>query len=322
MNRQRRRAERAHPIRWRLEAAGARTGIRVLGLLPEPDALPLGGFAGRCAGRFWPRYRRVALANMRLVFPDWSPGRHEALLAAHLRQLGHTAVEWARLPSLAPAAILDRVEFEGLPQLADALSRGRGVLVASAHYGFWELLLPALRLRLGKPHLTAVGHAQRNPRIRALVSERRRLGNGAAPLSQDARAILRALRGNVGVGLLADHYRSPRRGGLLAPFLGRRAWTSPGPATLALRSGCPLLLGHARPLPRGRHLVALGPEIVPPETGHRSRDIELMTERVNTAIGEWIRERPELWLWLQGRFRASPDVDPDAYERTRRRRFR
>jgi KDO2-lipid IV(A) lauroyltransferase len=320
MSRRRRRTERARAFRWRLEAAGVLAGVRILDRLPEPSALAIGAFAGRCGAALWPRYRRIALANMRVAFPDWSAARSEALLAAHLRRLGRTAAEWARLPSLARGEILDRVEFEGLPKLESALSRGRGVLVASAHYGFWELILPALRHRLGNPRLTAVARAQRNPHVRALIGERRRLGDGAEPLPQDAPAILRTLRGNGGVGLLADHYLSPHRGGLLAPFLERRAWTNPGPATLALYSGSPLLLGHTRPLARGRHLVTLGPEIAPPKTGDRSRDIAIMTEQVNAAIGGWIRRRPEAWLWLHARFRGSPDIDSDAYERARRRR--
>jgi KDO2-lipid IV(A) lauroyltransferase len=320
MTRRRRRTQRAQAVRWRLEAAGVRAGVRILDGLPEPAALRIGAVAGRFAGRLWLRYRRIALANMRAAFPDWSAARREELLASHLRRLGCTAAEWARLPSLAGGALLERVEFEGLPELEKAFSRGRGVLVASAHYGFWELILPALRQRLGNSRLTAVGRAQRNPHLRALVDERRRLGDGAAPLPQDARAILRTLRGNAGVGLLADHYLSPRRGGLLSPFLGRRAWTNPGPAILALHSGSALLLGHTRPLASGRHLVTLGPEIAPPQTGDRSRDIAIMTEALNAAIGGWIRQRPEPWLWLHARFRGSPDVDSDAYERAAQRR--
>jgi len=319
MGRQRRRTERARAVRWRLEAAAVGAGIWILDRLPEPSAFAVGAFAGRCAGWLWPRYRRIALENLRVAFPDWGAARREALLAAHLRRLGRTAAEWARLPSLTREEILDRVEFEGLEELARCFSRGRGVLVASAHYGFWELMLPALRYRLGDPHLTAVGRAQHNPHLRALVRARRRLGDGAAPLPQDARAVLRTLRRNRVVGVLADHYLSPRRGGLLAPFLGRRAWTNPGPATLALHSGSALLLGHTRPLDGGRHLVALGPEIAPPQTGDRSRDIAIMTEQANAAIGGWIREHPEPWLWLHARFRGSPDVDSVAYERARRR---
>jgi KDO2-lipid IV(A) lauroyltransferase len=315
MSRQRRRTERTHPLRWRLEAAGVKAAVSILDLLPEPPALAFGAFAGRCGGALWPRYRRVALANLELAFPDWSPGQREELLAAHLQRLGRTAAEWARLPSLAPGEILERVEFEGLPRLAGAFSRGRGVLVATAHYGFWELILPALRQRLGNPQVTAVGRAQRNPHLRTLVSERRRLAGGAAPLPQDARAVLRTLRGNGGVGLLADHRLSQRRGGLLLPFLGRPAWTNPGPATLALRSGSPLLLAHTRPLTQGRHVIALGPEIEPPDTGDRSRDIAAMTEQVNAAIGDWIRAHPELWLWFHARFRGSPGIDRDTYRR-------
>jgi KDO2-lipid IV(A) lauroyltransferase len=296
------------PLRWRVEGAAVATAARLLCELPEPAALALGAAAIRTAARVWPRLRRVAEANLERVFPEWTSDRREALLAAHLAQLGRSATEWARLPRRSPAALLERVEFEGLAGLESALERGRGAIVATAHFGFWEGILPALRYRLPLREIAAVGRAQRNPHLRLQVDARRRLGGGEPTLPQDAGSILRALRRGAAVGLLADHYLSPRRGGRLVPFLGLRAWTNPGPATLALRAGSPLLLARTQPLPGGRQRLVLGPELVPPQSGDRARDAAELMARLNAAIGDWIRQSPELWLWLHDRFRGSPDV--------------
>jgi len=298
-----------HPIRWRVEAAAVAMGTRLLSDLPEPAALACCDAAVRTAARVWPRFRRIAEANLERVFPEWSPDERSALLTRHIAQLGQAAAEWARLPRRSPDSFLERVEFDGLAHFESALAQGHGVIVATAHYGFWEGMLPALRYRLRNREITAVGRAQNNPHLRAQIDARRCLGGDSATLPQDARGILGALRRGTAVGLLADHYLSPRRGGRLVPFLGLRAWTNPGPATVALRAGSPLLLGHTHPLPGGRHRVVLGPEIADPQSGDRTRDAVEMTERLNVGMGDWIRERPELWLWLHNRFRGSPDVE-------------
>jgi len=314
----RRPAAAARVTRWRLEALGVTAGIRLLNALPESASLSAGAFAGEFAAQMWPRRRELALTNLAAAFPEWSAERRESVLRDHLRHLGRCAAEWARLPSLSDDALLARVEFQGVEHLDEALARGRGVMVATAHFGFWELLMPTLRLHMAPHRLTAVGRVQRNPGLQSLIAARRRLGSGDEPLAQSALAVRRALHSGCAVGVLADHYLSPRHGGLLAPFLGRRAWSNPGPATLSIASGSPLLLAHTRPLTDGRHLVAIGPEIEPAASGDRGRDIATMTERLNAAIEEWIRARPELWLWLHARFRGSEGA-VDTAEAPRRR---
>ncbi|MFQ5416342.1 MAG: lysophospholipid acyltransferase family protein, partial [Myxococcota bacterium] len=167
--------------------------------------------------------------------------------------------------------------------------------------------------------LTAVARAQRNPHLQCRIDARRRIGGDVEPLAQSAFAVRRALRRGLGVGVLADHYLAPRRGGRLVPFLGRRAWTNSGPGALAAASGSPLLLTHTVPLGAGRHRIDIGPEILCPRTGDRRRDADVMTKAMNAAIGGWIRKRPEVWLWYHARFRGSPDVPGADYERARRR---
>jgi len=310
--------DRTHPLRWRLEAAGIGAAVGALQLLPERSALAVGAGVGRGFAYLDTHYCRLARANIALVFPNWSDAEREDLLRTSFAELGRGAAEWARLSALSPRAVKARVEIRGLEHLEKALAEGKGALIATAHYGCWELMLRAVGVALPEREVTAVGRAQSNPYIQRMVSGRRNLG-GSRPLAQDARSILRALRRNATIGVLADHYLSQRRGGLLVPFLGTPAWSNPGPATLALRTGCPLLLAHTYRLGGSRHRIELKPRRELPTSGERQANIAALTARINEDIGRLIRRQPEHWLWATRRWRASPDVDPDLYGARRHR---
>ncbi len=309
---------RSHPLRWRLEATALLGATAVANALPESAARRFGATVAAGAG-LGGRVRRVSLENLRVAFPEWTETQRRRVLGASLRELGRNAAAWSRLPRVDPADLDAGVEWRGVEHLEKAWARGRGVLAVTAHFGYWELILPAARRRFAHApaRITAVERALPNPRLRSFANARRRLG-GVEPLPQRAGAILRALRENATVGVLVDHYLSPRRGGVLAPFLGRRAWTNPGPATLARRAGSALLPVRAEPLGDGRHRIHLGPAIEVSHGDDPHADVLDATARVNAAIESWIRERPELWLWAHRRFRRSPDVE-DTHRRGRAR---
>jgi KDO2-lipid IV(A) lauroyltransferase len=305
-------------LRWRLEIAGITAAVGALQVLPERSALAVGAAVGRGFAGLDTRGCRRARANIALVFPHWSDGEREDLLRTSFAELGSVAAEWARLPTLSPREVEARAEIRGLEHLEKALAEGKGALIVTAHYGHWELMLRAVGAALPGMEVTAVGRKQPNAYIQRMVSRRRNLG-GSPPLAQDARSILRALRRNATIGLLADHYLSRRHGGLLLPFLGTPAWSNPGPATLSLRTGCPLLLAHTHRLSGSRHRIELEPLLALPTGSERQANIAALTSRINEEIGRLIRRHPEHWLWATRRWRASPDVDPDLYD-TRRRR--
>lgn len=256
------------------------------------------------------------------MFPDWSEAQRDALLARSFAELGRNAAEWARLPALTEDEVLARVEVVGVEHVERALARGRGLLVATAHIGHWELIPFAMSVRLPAARICALGRWQPNLSLYRMAMGRRMLGR-ARVLPRDARSILNALRRrNAAVGVVADHYLSQRRGGVLAPFLGLRAWSNPGPATLALRADCPLLVVHAMRLADGRHRIAFEAELERPAGGDRAAAITVLTGALNDALGAHIRAEPHAWLWATRRFRASPDLDANPYAPRRRRRRR
>jgi KDO2-lipid IV(A) lauroyltransferase len=108
---------------------------------------------------------------------------------------------------------------------------------------------------------------------------------------------MRALSENGVVVLPPDQAVIPREG-VLVPFLGRPAWTTPAPAKMALRADATIVFGFC--IPDGlRHRV----EFEEPIRAADFTDPVQLTERINDVLSRRIRERPELWLWMHDRWK-------------------
>ncbi|HME68389.1 MAG TPA: lysophospholipid acyltransferase family protein [Myxococcota bacterium] len=299
---------RLRSARRRAATALAATGAAALTALPERLAIPLGAALGGTAARCFRRRTREALANLRLVFPERSEAERAAIWRSSCAELGRCAVEWARLPSLSTEVLLERVEVVGLEHLAKAAELGRGVFAITAHYGNFEYIPAVVRARLPGASISVVGRTMPTPGMQTMI-ERRRIRGGGEVIPQDARAILRALREGTIIGILIDHYTRERRGGVLVPFLGVRAWTTAGPALLALRTGAPAVPLHIHRLRNGHHRIHVEPALELPQSRDRERDVAAATALMNEAVGRWIREDPVPWTWSHRRFRHSPDAE-------------
>ncbi len=312
-------AGREGALRWRLEAGLAQLAVGLLCALPEHAAIRLGALGGRAAVRLSPRHRERARTNLRIAFPDWSDAQVDALLRRNFSEMGRIVVEWARHARLSPEALLARVEFAGIEHLEKALARGRGALVVTAHYGHWELIPSATRYRLPQVEVTPTGRTLHNPWVQAMVASRRNLGGGFV-LERDTAEIIRALRRNAVVGILVDLRRSRKRGGILVPFLGRRAWTTHGPATIARRTGAALIPAFTRRTLGVRHRIEFLSELPPPRGGDLHADTAAATEALNEVLASFILAEPSSWLWVHRRWRGSPDLPSDPYQHETGRR--
>ncbi|MFI5216314.1 MAG: lysophospholipid acyltransferase family protein [Candidatus Limnocylindria bacterium] len=292
--------------RWRAEAGLAQLLISGLSRLPERAALAAGALGGRAALRLSRRHRERARTNVRIVYPGWSDERIDALLRASFAEMGRIVVEWARHPRLSPEQILERVDFHGLEHVEKALQRGRGAILVTAHYGHWELIPSAFRFRLPHVEMTPTGRTLGNPFVQAMVASRRNLGGGFV-LERDTREIIRALRRNAAVGILVDLRRSRKRGGVLVPFLGSRAWTPHGPATIARRTGAAVIPAFTRRIEGVRHRIEFLPELAQPRGPDLIADTETATAELNDALARFILAEPSSWLWVHRRWRGSPD---------------
>jgi KDO2-lipid IV(A) lauroyltransferase len=95
-------------------------------------------------------------------------------------------------------------------------------------------------------------------------------------------------------------------GGLFVDFFGRPASTTPALATIAFRSGAPIVPVFSWFLPDGRLMISYRPPIEATRRGRIEDDVLDLTRRCTSLLEAEIRLRPGMWLWMHHRWRTRP----------------
>lgn len=301
--------QRRPKSKWRraLERVLTRASAALFAVLVR--LLPLGALRRVADAVAWligvltPSRRRIAIENMRRVFGDrYSARQYRALVAEVTRGLCRTMVELLKCPYLSAEQIRALVQPQGLEHLQAALAQGRGAILVTAHFGNWELM-GAMLGAYGLP-LTVIARDSQE-RLTASLINRARESHGTEVLARDdARSMLRALRANRILGILPDQHAADNS--IIVEFLGRPAATAVGVATLAARTGAPVVPGFCIRRPDGRFDAVFYPPLALTDSGDREADIRANTILVNQVLEAQIRAHPEQWLWLHRRWKVDP----------------
>ncbi len=275
-----------------------RAVLAVLGFLPEPVALALGRALGWIAWALGLR-RRVALANLSLAFPEKTDAERRAIARANYRHLGEGAVEFLRAARLPDGELLSRVIPDGWEKYESAKAEGRGVVVATAHLGNFELLADYCARR--RVALTAVTRSLSGPLNEIWLSRRASTGLRELPTRGSTSAMLAELRAGGNLVLLVDQNMLPKRA-VFAPFFGKLAATTPAPAVLAARTGAPVILAALVRHACGRYRTL----IEGPFRRGREETTEGFTARLNAALEGMVRKFPDQWFWVHRRWKTRP----------------
>lgn len=273
-----------------------RLGTGLVGLLPFRVAIALGRGAGRMFGRFGTgRRAMVERHGRRLGIPeDDIPGHVSAVFAGYGRYWAEALWIRPRRRTLVDARTTD----EGLAYLVAAHDDGRGVIAALPHMGNWEYAA-TVGSRLGLT-VVAVAENLRNHRIRDwFLGLRSSMDIGivlATGGSQVIRELERVIAENGVVALLCD--RDLRGKGIEVEFLGERTTMPAGPASLALRTGAPILPVATYFTEEGHHVVVRPPIEIPPG-GDRTERIRAITQTLAKELEALILAAPDQWHLVQ-----------------------
>ncbi|MDD2517460.1 MAG: lysophospholipid acyltransferase family protein [Synergistales bacterium] len=218
------------------------------------------------------------------------------------RNLGRGLAEVLRLPTLG-SGIMNYVEVHGEENLQEALSKGKGVIGLTAHFGNWEYSAAVLAVK-GYP-MNAIGADQRDPRITNLVvSLRSACGVKTMSKGLDLKGAIRCLRDGEVLGVLLDQDFGDN--GTVVPFMGIPASTPFGPVKMADRIGSSVVPMFIVRRPDGIHHDLY---IQPPlgEAGGLpfGKDLEASLELCNDTLSEWITRYPGHWMWLYPRWAST-----------------
>jgi len=272
-------------------------------------ALALGRAAGSLS-YLVSRRRRIALDNLTEAYRDQlSPQQVERIARGVFRHVGQSAAESMWLRGRLTTQRLDEIMvLEGWEQLQDAFSRGRGVMLITAHIGNWEIGAHVLAVKFGP--IYSVAKPLKNKRVDEYVNcFREACAQVIIDRSGALRELVRVLREGRLVIILADQHA--HAGGIQVKFFGRDAWTVTAPAAIALRLGCPVALGYCYRDDDGlRHHVVLDEIVEFTPTGDREGDIRRATEYMTQKIEGYVRLRPEQWFWLHRRWKLGRPAQP------------
>jgi len=291
------------PLENRLVEAALRT-MRTAGWLPLDTGRRLGRWLGRLAFAADRRHRCIVLDNLtRALGSELPPDAVRPLARRVFGQLGQIPFELCWSLRLPPDRWERHFRVTGRRHVREALARGRGVLMLTAHTGNWELL-PIVGAMARLP-VHIVFRPLDVPLLDRLIGRlRSRFGARLIPARNGLFAILRALRRNECAALLMDQ-NVDWYDGVFVDFFGRRACTNKGLALIAQRTGAPVIPVFLAREGRG-FAAAFGPPIDPVESGDPVRDVEDTTQRYNRAIEAFVRRHPDQWFWAHRRWKTRP----------------
>ena len=237
--------------------------------------------------------RAIVMANIQriLTFRNILPAeRHLAGTARKTYQyFGKYLVDFFRTSGVRGERLLATVSIEQRNHLDQAIARGKGVLVLSAHFGNWEL---------GGAVLRAMGHdlkvvVRPDPaaKLERLLSRyRHQRGFEILPVGQAARAIFQRLKQGGLVAVLGDR---PLGGPTeTSRFFGSFARMPSGPALIACRTGATVLPTFLTREEDDTYRMRFHSPLIPSDFAGPAALQEAITRCLECEIGE----RPHQWF--------------------------
>jgi KDO2-lipid IV(A) lauroyltransferase len=268
--------------------------------LPMAMVLATGSFLGRLFHTFDRGHRRLALSNLAAAFPARPPAERAAIARDMFAHFGRLLTVLLKFSTLSPQQMLAMVEFEGEERVVAAHAQGRGVLLFTGHFGYWEInaLVHAVTLH----PMSVLARPLDNPLLHDLLERvRGRTGNSVIYRRGAIRRVLRALGANQAVALLIDQHIQTADA-LYVDFFMRPAATTSALAALARRTSAPVIPVFALPLPGGRFRMVYEHAVGPPR-GDDQESLREFTQRCTDVLEMYVRRYPELWLWMHRRWR-------------------
>ncbi|RZA06161.1 MAG: hypothetical protein EOP11_11035 [Proteobacteria bacterium] len=277
-----------------------------LALFPRPVFLGLGrglGFILRKAGM----RRAVAQENIARAFPALPAAEVESFLNKSYGELGTLFLEMLRSFYKFDRFIERYSDVENAHHLEAALAQGKGVFVMTAHLGNWEVLTGVGPTLMGTP-VTMVTK-QLKPRWfhRCVEVTRSLIGIKMACEPKTMQGILRALKKKEIVGFVMDQFTGAPVGARV-PFFGVPVGSHTALATLAMRTGAPVVPAIAVRKPDGRYLIRFDAPLATIDKGDQEQSVLANTAAYVARTEEWIKEFPPQWMWIHRRWKG--DLSP------------
>ncbi len=285
-----------------------RLGLWVGSVLPFRLVWAAGGLVGRVAWMVGKRDRELALEHLALAMPELPEAERRAIARACFLHYGHGAAEVAQIDRI-DRRLESYVGYSGESErlLLEARDAGKGFVFVTGHMGSWELL--ARRIVRSGVEASVIAARSWDRRIDDMVESFRARGSVPTLFREDpssGRGLLRTLRDGKALGILIDQDTKVQN--VFVPFFGHLAATPRAAADLALRFGCPVLVGWSRrrgPRPGDGYVLEIERVPYDPAPADREAEVTRITAACTARMEQAIRQAPAEWVWMHRRWKTK-----------------
>jgi len=215
-----------------------RIGRRLALMLPIGVCYAAAVFMADVYYFFAHRDRKELDYNLRGVFENENKKVIRKYIRGIFRNFAKYLADFFRSAKLDQDYILRYVAIEGKENLDKALAKGKGVILAGAHMGNWELG-GSIIASFGYP-LYVIALEHKDSRINDFFVQQRTLSDSKViPVGAQLKSCFRVLQRNGILGIVGD--RNFSKNGVDMDFFGRKANFPKGAAFFGLKTGAPVV---------------------------------------------------------------------------------
>lgn len=202
-------------------------------------------------------------------------------------------VEFFRFSEKDKAFINEKTKIEGLENLDQAMSEGKGVIALGAHLGNWELAA-VLLASLNYP-VNAITLLHKNKAVNDIFDKQRvARGLRVIPTGMAIKRCYQVLKNNEIIGFLGD--KDFFRSGIWMRFLSKKTLMPKGPAVFSLKTQAPIVPIFSIRQKDNSFKIVIEKPIKPRHLRNQDHDVKFLTRKIIDVIERYIKEYPSQWL--------------------------
>jgi KDO2-lipid IV(A) lauroyltransferase len=243
-----------------------------------------------------PIRKSTVIENLKKAFPEYSEKKIHKIAFNCYNSFTIVLIEIICLPRIKKEKLKLLMDCPQIQLLLDANSKGKGMIVLTAHFGNWEIGAASIGVHLGLP-LHVVAKDQRNPYITNWLNRmREKSGNTVTPLGVSIKNVYKELKNRNVLGIVGDQ-RGPREG-MRINFFNKMTAIYSGTALMAVKTGSPVAVGITVRQPDFKYKVFF--EIIEPENLNGTDEDKAfkINQKYFSILESYIRQYPEQWFWM------------------------
>ena len=283
-----------------------RSLVLLFRIIPFSFIHRMGEVGGVLAYQLVKRRYNIGISNLRIAFPDKSDKELERILLSCWQNIGKDVLETVKYCTLSTEQKRKQIVIKGKEYLELAMSKQKGVIALSAHFGCFPVLCQRLAAE-GYPVAT-IYRKMHNDVLAPLVPALQRQA-GIEPIRDLPRhrcvaSSLRWLKRG-GILFLQIDQNPSRKAGVPVDFFGKKVPTFRGPVTFAMRTAAEIVPMFILRGKENRHQIVVHEPYKLKLTGNNEKDIPLNLENLSKTTEQYIRRYPDHWWWIHRRFRRA-----------------